>query len=1319
VTNTEATLQSRAVTTGGGSVSERGLVWGKQASGLPTTASEGRYRIEETGLGEIQTTVSDLDPFTSYIVRAYGINEKGTFYSEPDTLTTLPFAGEGTPSAPFQVSTAKELYFLSQVDTMWNRHYVQTAEIVIPDSFYTAGGLMHDGGEYFRPIGSMSSPFSGHYDGDKYVIRNLQINRSSTDRVGLFGVTDGALIEKVGVVGATIEARHNVGVIVGVMDQNVSGDTLRNSFSDKSTVIGKNGVGGLVGYLHDDAVLLDSYSKASVQGMKEVGGLVGKVMPGQGTSELPKIATSYAAGTVSASNPPEGGVVGFEDDGGSTYQEVFFNTDSLGAVGHGTTDPDPSGLVGISSAQLRDITTFDTTNWNFAGTWALADTNNGYPSLSWTLPFNLDPIQSANVTTTTMDVTSKVMVDGGNIPTEVGFVWGTSSLPTLESSDGSITVTYNGLLNDFSGTITGLTRGEVYSIRSYAINTNGTQYSAPRSVQTVPFATAGTPADKHQIETISHLTYIAKTPSLWGDHFQVNDTLNGSSVSTTPIGTKAQPFTGSFDGQMYPIKNLSISSSEAFAGLFGYVGDSVAIDGVALTSVSVTGTRAVGAIAGYLGQGSTMEESYAQGSVTASGTLAGGLVGRANDADVKHSYARVSVQAVDSVGGLIGDVQSGSTVEYAYASGSVTATGTPGITKGGLFGAKAPTGVNLRELLWDTDITTQAKGWKGGTGKLSGATGYSTEYMTKISTYIAHGWDLSNRWAMQHNYHSGYPFLEKHAHALIDGTNGFRMLSAPVSGAILGDMLSNLWTQGATGSDAPNGTPNVWLFDTDAQEWAAVTDFSSEQVTAGQGVLVYVFEDVDFDRVPDLPLVIRSPRTPDESQEVDFSVPTNGWTFIGNPYGKPISWHSVDKNGRRTASVNASISRWDHRTRRYVSSNAATRSKLGGRRYMMGGGASQDTVSYDKYLSDVIPPFQGFWVNANGSSGQVKIHPQDIEEDSVGLMLKSPSRELNVDHGALRFVLQTFGEEGMDYDYTDITFHERGLFGLDEYDARKLMPIRVREGANIMTQLYNKTMSVSGHATNHGASHSTGQGNGAQEPYSADEIDGLRGAGLSIANVPFNVLPIGGLDNAKQRHFLSLSTLELDTVKTALKGKKAPMTLSWDASGLPSHVNVEVRDNQTGETFNIRDVDEYTFDSHESEGLAYDPSAFMQPYSADPTPRFTIQLLYNGASADWSAGTLPEQFELSQNYPNPFNPTTTIRYALPATSKVRLTVFDILGREVMTLVNSSVQEAGWHEAVFDGRQFASGVYIYRLDAISQDPSQPQRYSMQRRFTLVK
>ena len=82
------------------------------------------------------------------------------------------------------------------------------------------------------------------------------------------------------------------------------------------------------------------------------------------------------------------------------------------------------------------------------------------------------------------------------------------------------------------------------------------------------------------------------------------------------------------------------------------------------------------------------------------------------------------------------------------------------------------------------------------------------------------------------------------------------------------------------------------------------------------------------------------------------------------------------------------------------------------------------------------------------------------------------------------------------------------------------------------------------------------------------------------------------------------------------------------------------------------------------------------------------------AGSNWQA---PVSFSLEQNYPNPFNPTTVIRYALPQRAQVTLDVFNNLGQKIATLVDGEVS-AGTHEARFEAKGLASGVYFYRIQA---------------------
>ena len=78
-------------------------------------------------------------------------------------------------------------------------------------------------------------------------------------------------------------------------------------------------------------------------------------------------------------------------------------------------------------------------------------------------------------------------------------------------------------------------------------------------------------------------------------------------------------------------------------------------------------------------------------------------------------------------------------------------------------------------------------------------------------------------------------------------------------------------------------------------------------------------------------------------------------------------------------------------------------------------------------------------------------------------------------------------------------------------------------------------------------------------------------------------------------------------------------------------------------------------------------------------------------------GELPSSFDLKQNYPNPFNPTTTISYAIPESEYVTLKIYDLLGREVATLVDK-IQAAGQHTIQFDATALASGIYFYKIQA---------------------
>jgi hypothetical protein len=110
----------------------------------------------------------------------------------------------------------------------------------------------------------------------------------------------------------------------------------------------------------------------------------------------------------------------------------------------------------------------------------------------------------------------------------------------------------------------------------------------------------------------------------------------------------------------------------------------------------------------------------------------------------------------------------------------------------------------------------------------------------------------------------------------------------------------------------------------------------------------------------------------------------------------------------------------------------------------------------------------------------------------------------------------------------------------------------------------------------------------------------------------------------------------------------------------------------------------------------------------------------NGVSVNTLTGVseqgLPRKFALSQNYPEPFNPSTTIRYQLPQASHVTLKVYDILGREIATLIDE-MQEAGYQSTTWRGENVATGIYFYRILATS--PTGESLFTETRKCVVLK
>ena len=252
---------------------------------------------------------------------------------------------------------------------------------------------------------------------------------------------------------------------------------------------------------------------------------------------------------------------------------------------------------------------------------------------------------------------------------------------------------------------------------------------------------------------------------------------------------------------------------------------------------------------------------------------------------------------------------------------------------------------------------------------------------------------------------------------LISGPAGFRRLSAPVSNGTYSDLLSELWTQGMTGSDAAEASgDNVWTWTVGsggAGSWSVVSDLGNT-MTAGAGILVYAFADNNNDGTDDLPVALSVSGT-ESSGDVRYpassgTIEDGRYGFAGNPYYQTIDWDDVAKTN-----VSATV---------YIHDDA----KSGGAGYISWNGSSGDVTN------GLIAPFQGFVVTAGGGAGYITIQEAD-KSSSVGTFY----RTLDGASDGSSYLEFTTADGG--YSKSWLSFRQDGEVGPDDRDANRLMPL--------------------------------------------------------------------------------------------------------------------------------------------------------------------------------------------------------------------------------------------------------------------------------------
>ncbi len=470
---------------------------------------------------------------------------------------------------------------------------------------------------------------------------------------------------------------------------------------------------------------------------------------------------------------------------------------------------------------------------------------------------------------------------------------------------------------------------------------------------------------------------------------------------------------------------------------------------------------------------------------------------------------------------------------------------------------------------------------------------------------------------------------------------GWRYLSTPVATQI-SSLLEPIWTQGSgiSGVDEPFGTPNVYSWErtqsgNNRNDWIAAD--LDQNIGAGDGLLVYVYDDDDFDSNPDpFPKLLSvtgqefGATTVTTNSNPGNSNGDDGWTFIGNPFATALSFDAIFD---ATTGLAHSVYVWQPFPTDGSGGNDTPINDIG----------SWVTYNANSNAGDLtggfISPFQAFFVeNGEGNS-------------AISLALNNSVKTADLS--------------------TDFYFKNK------QQDKIRLH----LEGEGLSDTAWI-TFSQTG-ATDRRTSGDAWQLTPMSENYTLLASQKSENLLFDIADFPFIsndtfTIPIVAEASKSGTYTLTVSDLQLDTIRDLM-----------------------ITDRLSGETFSLNSSFSYKFElTSKAKSAPFSPFDLLNgspKISAEnSSPRFLITVGQQSLFEE----ELPTDVALNQNYPNPFNPTTQITYQLPQQADVRLQVFDMAGRQVATLVNESVS-AGTHTVNFDASNLSSGVYLYKLQTGSK------------------
>lgn len=473
--------------------------------------------------------------------------------------------------------------------------------------------------------------------------------------------------------------------------------------------------------------------------------------------------------------------------------------------------------------------------------------------------------------------------------------------------------------------------------------------------------------------------------------------------------------------------------------------------------------------------------------------------------------------------------------------------------------------------------------------------------------------------------------------AFINGSEGWRILTAPAGGQTYNQILEELWIQGIEGSDSPNnGTPNVYSWHESNQQFSPVN--GTNIPAAGQGFLVYVYDDQDYDGIGEgFPKMLRgaaNSRSGNVSPALNYTAggvaDSIGWNMIGNPYGATIDW---DASGWSKVNLDASF---------YVWSDSAN-------------GGAGDYLSWNGMtgtLGDgLIAPWQGFWVKGNTENPVITI--SDEVRSAGGVLQKSQPVP------QLKFKLKREASENLPelQSQTIVMLDEQASKGKDNLDAYKLQSLNT-DYLSLFTQLEN--------------------GSGLDINALPDVLEETISVPIGIdgSNLTGNFELSWGTESLPEGWNFILQ----DTETGNEFNLKEQSSINFLLSEYSQNKAVENENKQEEDLNPVHQV--------------VQPQVLKR--KSTESGRFVMIISSGQAVSNERLSDIPKEIELQQNYPNPFNPTTTIEYGVPEQSVVSLEVFNMLGKKVATLINRETKSAGSYSVQFDASQLASGLYLYRL-----------------------